>query len=39
MNSGTGGVDVVVDFYDDPVLIQDFSVDVFPGGTLEIWTR
>ena len=39
MNSGTGGVDVVIDYYDDPVLVQDLSVDIWPGGTLLIWTR
>src|ERR1700733_8515732 len=36
MNSGTGGVDVVIDYY-GPVLVQDLSVDVWPGGSLLIW--
>jgi len=39
LKSDTTGEDVVEDFTANPVLWQDFSVDVWNGGSLLIWTR
>jgi hypothetical protein len=39
MKSNTTGEDIEIDLDANPVLVQDLSVDVWPGGTLLIWTR
>lgn len=37
--SNTAGEDILDDLSADPIVFQDFAIDIFPGGTLLLYTR